>query len=98
MVGRDMDSFFTKDATQRGAMLLSVRNLTKAGVFENISFDIYQGEVLGFAGLVGSGRTDVALALFGVQPADSGEVVFDKQPVNVQTPGPGDGARHRLCP
>ena len=86
MVGRDMDSFFTKDATQRGAMLLSVRNLTKAGVFENISFDIYQGEVLGFAGLVGSGRTDVALALFGVQPADSGEIVFDNQPVNVQTP------------
>lgn len=86
MVGRDMESFFIKDAAQHGELLLSVRNLTKYGVFENINFEVYHGEVLGFAGLVGAGRTDVALALFGVQPADEGEVVFDNQSVSIQTP------------
>src|SRR5690606_10090502 len=68
MVGRDMESFFVKDDVPRGDRLLSVRGLTRHGVFSDISFDIHHGEVLGLAGLVGSGRTDVALALFGVNP------------------------------
>ncbi len=86
MVGREMGSFFVKDKGERGKLLLSVKNLAKEGVFSNINFEIYQGEVLGFAGLVGAGRTDVALALFGATPATSGEIIFDGQPVTIRTP------------
>lgn len=86
MVGREMGSFFVKDDSKRDDLLLSVRGLTKHGVFSDINFDIHHGEVLGFAGLVGSGRTDVALALFGIAPADEGEIVYDGQPITVHTP------------
>ncbi len=86
MVGRDMDSFFVKDKIELGEQLLSVKGLSRQGVFSDITFDIHQGEVLGFAGLVGSGRTDVALALFGIEPADTGAIVFDGQPVDIRSP------------
>jgi len=86
MVGRDMESFFVKDEAERGELLLSVRGLSRHGAFEDISFDIHHGEVLGFAGLVGSGRTDVALALFGVSPAHEGEIIYDGQRVTIHSP------------
>ncbi len=91
MVGREMESFFIKDDSKRDDLLLSVRGLTKHGVFSNISFDIHHGEVLGFAGLVGSGRTDVALALFGIAPADEGEIFYDGQPVTIRSPNQATG-------
>lgn len=91
MVGRDVHSFFAKSAAERGRLLLSVRGLTREGVFENIQFDVHAGEVLGFAGLVGSGRTDVALALFGIELADAGEIIFDGQRVNIHTPEQATG-------
>jgi len=77
MVGRKIEDFFVKSAGQRGELLMSVRGLNKANVFSDINFEVYRGEVLGFAGLVGARRTDVGLALFGVEPADSGEIVLD---------------------
>lgn len=86
MVGRELESFFVKNEAPKGKLLLEVNDLTKDGVFTGISFDIHAGEVLGFAGLVGSGRTDVALALFGIAPADSGEIVFDGQPQKITMP------------
>jgi rhamnose transport system ATP-binding protein len=86
MVGREMGSFFVKDESRRDDLLLSVRGLTRHGVFSNINFDIHHGEVLGFAGLVGSGRTDLALALFGVAPADEGEIIYNGQPVTIHSP------------
>ena len=86
MVGRDMESFFVKDDVPRGDRLLSVRGLTRHGVFSDISFDIHHGEVLGFAGLVGSGRTDVALALFGVNPAHEGEIIYEGRRVTIHSP------------
>ena len=49
---------------------MSVRQLGKAGTFSDVNFDIHRGEVLGFAGLVARGRTDIGLALFGIEPAD----------------------------
>jgi rhamnose transport system ATP-binding protein len=60
--------------------------LNKENVFSNINFDVYRGEVLGFAGLVGSRRTDVGLALFGVEPADSGEIVFGGKTEKIRSP------------
>lgn len=86
MVGREMESFFVKDESKRDDLLLSVRGLTKHGVFSDINFDIHHGEVLGFAGLVGSGRTDVALALFGIAPANEGEILYDGQRLNIHSP------------
>jgi rhamnose transport system ATP-binding protein len=63
-----------------------VRHLSKAGIFQDVSFDVRRGEVLGFAGLVGARRTDIGLALFGIEPADSGEIVFEGQRVSIRTP------------
>jgi rhamnose transport system ATP-binding protein len=86
MVGREMGAFLMKAPTERGDLLLSVRNLERHGVFSGINFDVHHGEILGFAGLVGAGRTDVALALFGIAPPDKGEVRFDGQVIHIHAP------------
>ncbi len=86
MVGRKIEDFFAKSVRQRGELLMSVRDLSKENVFYDINFDLYCGEVLGFAGLVGSRRTDVGLALFGVEPADSGEIVLDGKVERIHSP------------
>ena len=86
MVGRKVEEFFAKRVAQRGEQLMSVRGLNKENAFAGIDFDLYRGEVLGFAGLVGSRRTDVGLALFGVEPADGGEIVFDGKAVRLRSP------------
>jgi rhamnose transport system ATP-binding protein len=86
MVGRRVEEFFAKSAVERGELLMSVRGLTKERVFSDISFDVYRGEVLGFAGLVGSRRTDVGLALFGVEPADSGQILLQGREVQIRSP------------
>jgi len=77
MVGRKIEEFFAKTLIERGELLMSVRGLGKESVFHDVSFDVHRGEVLGFAGLIGARRTDVGLALFGVEPADEGEVILD---------------------
>jgi rhamnose transport system ATP-binding protein len=86
MVGREIEEFFAKGETERGELLMSVRGLSKENVFLDISFDIYRGEVLGFAGLVGARRTDVGLALFGIAPADAGAITFNGQGVEIHSP------------
>ena len=86
MVGRDMGDYFAKSQTTQGAEVLAVRNLSKQNVFQNINFAVHAGEVLGFAGLVGARRTDVGLALFGIEPADSGTIQLDGQPVQIRSP------------
>ena len=86
MVGRELGAFFVKDKGKRGKLLLSVQDLAREGVFSGITFDVYQGEVFGFAGLVGSGRTDVALALFGASPPTGGKIIFDGKPVTIESP------------
>jgi rhamnose transport system ATP-binding protein len=77
---------FRRSRRVPGDVRLSVKDLHKEGIFEGITFDVRAGEVLGFAGLVGARRTDVGLALFGVEPADRGEVLLDGQAVNVRSP------------
>jgi rhamnose transport system ATP-binding protein len=87
MVGRQVVEIFQRDRTPPGEVRLAVRKLTKQDVFEGITFDVRAGEVLGFAGLVGSRRTDVGLAIFGIAPADSGEIVLDGNPVRISSVG-----------
>jgi rhamnose transport system ATP-binding protein len=86
MVGRELAAFFHKDQTKTGELLLSVKGLGKEGAFTDVSFDIHRGEVLGFAGLVGARRTDVGLALFGIAPADAGEIYFDGKLQRIHDP------------
>ncbi|WP_166876466.1 sugar ABC transporter ATP-binding protein [Salinibacterium sp. ZJ450] len=74
MVGRDVSTLFPKMETTIGDDLLRVQNLTRAGVFHDISFTVRSGEIVGLAGLVGAGRSEVARAVFGVDPYDSGTV------------------------
>jgi rhamnose transport system ATP-binding protein len=86
MVGRDLEAFFVKDDSSKEDLLISVEGLGKDGVFDDIHFELHRGEVLGFAGLVGARRTDVGLALFGIEPADSGEVVFEGESHAIRSP------------
>ncbi|MEJ7136908.1 sugar ABC transporter ATP-binding protein [Amphibiibacter pelophylacis] len=86
MVGREITQMFPKETVPIGDVVLSVKNLGLKGVFEDVSFDIRAGEILGLAGLVGSGRSNVAETLFGVTPATSGQISIRGQTVNVDKP------------
>ena len=86
MVGREVRELFRRERRQPGPVRLSVRGLRREGAFEDVSFDLRAGEVLGFAGLVGARRTDVGLALFGIAPADGGEIKLDGARVTVASP------------
>ncbi|MET7519940.1 sugar ABC transporter ATP-binding protein [Streptomyces sp. NPDC005480] len=77
MVGRDLDELYPKQATDIGAVALSVRRLTREGVFTDVSFDVRRGEIVGLAGLVGAGRSEVARAVFGIDRRDAGTVEVD---------------------
>ena len=86
MVGPEMGLLAKRPAAPQGDVLLSVRNLAREGVFEDVGFEVRRGEVLGFAGLIGAGRTDVALALFGIAPATAGTIAFEGKPVTIRSP------------
>ena len=87
MVGREVDQFYGVGPSRTiGREVCRVRGLGREGVFSGIDFDLHEGEVLGFAGLVGSRRTDVALALFGIQPADRGSIEIDVREVRIGSP------------
>ena len=86
MVGREIEKIFAKANVEQGKRLIEVSGLSKDQAFSDISFDVHQGEVLGFAGLVGARRTDVGLALFGIEPADEGEIVFEEQKIAIHSP------------
>jgi inositol transport system ATP-binding protein len=86
MVGRELSTLFPERETPMGKQILSVRDLSLDGVFKNVSFDLHAGEILGIAGLMGSGRTNVAETLFGITPSSSGEVTLDDQPLRITDP------------
>jgi rhamnose transport system ATP-binding protein len=77
MVGRELAAMYPKEAAERGEVALSVRRLTREGVFTDVSFEVRHGEIVGLAGLVGAGRSEVARAIFGIDRRDAGEVVVD---------------------
>ncbi|KPW32735.1 Sugar ABC transporter ATP-binding protein [Pseudomonas amygdali pv. mellea] len=86
MVGRELTQLFPEREKPPGEVLLSVSNLCLNGIFKDVSFDLRAGEILGIAGLMGSGRTNVAETLFGITPSDSGEVRFDGTTVHIADP------------
>lgn len=86
MVGRELGERFPERNAQIGNVKLSVRNLSAPKAFENVSFDLRKGEVLVLAGLMGSGRTEVAQTLFGHRKAKQGHIHIDGQSVSIKNP------------
>jgi ABC-type sugar transport system ATPase subunit len=86
MVGRSIDQLFPKVDAARGRTLLELRNLSYRRAVRHVSLTVRQGEILGIAGLVGSGRTELALTIFGITPATSGEILVDGKPVVIGGP------------
>jgi len=85
MVDRDPNTFFSREDTEVGDIVMQVKNISGPGV-ENISFDIHTGEILGFAGLVGAGRTEMAEILFGKNRATSGQIILNGKEIVVKSP------------
>src|SRR6185312_5243648 len=86
MVGREISALYPKVHTTPGAIILEARGLTRKGYFEDVSFQLRAGEILGFAGLVGAGRTEVAQALFGIDSLDAGQIVLAGLPFRPRSP------------
>ena len=88
MIGRSIEDIDVKenDYLKNNQTILSVHNISQHGNFDNISFDLKKGEILGFAGLVGAGRTEVAKAIFGAENYDEGEVVFKGKVISNNSP------------
>lgn len=87
MVGRAIDDFAVKTAANpHGERLLAVHDLACEGVFRDVTFDLHRGEVLCFAGLIGSRRTDVGLSLFGIAPATAGTIELNGKSVAITSP------------
>ncbi|MBI5669727.1 MAG: sugar ABC transporter ATP-binding protein [Chloroflexi bacterium] len=86
MVGRELSDLYPARSAGQGKPLLEVRNLRLPGQAVGNSFQLYAGEVLGIAGLIGSGRTELARAIFGADPIEAGEILMEGQPVRITSP------------
>ena len=87
MVGRSLDDVFPKrTSVPTEDILFSVQGLGRKAAFHDISFSVRRGEILGFAGLMGAGRTEVARAIFGADPIDAGQIFLGHTPISVQSP------------
>jgi len=85
MVGREL-TMFPKQPAEIGDAIMEVEGLSRDGVLQNIGFQLRKGEILGFAGMVGAGRTEMAQALFGIDRKDSGRIYIDGQEVRITSP------------
>lgn len=86
MVGRTIDNLFPKQDSEVGEVVLEVRNLNRLPLTKNVSFQVRRGEIVGIAGLVGSGRSETAQVIFGVLPAESGEIWVEGKRAHIQHP------------
>ncbi len=106
MVGREIKEKFPTIECKRGEKLLQVKNLY-SGIVNNVSFDLFRGEIIGLAGLIGAGRTELVRALFGAEEIASGEIWLKGKKLNIKTPmdairegivlGPEDRKKEGLC-
>lgn len=107
MVGREISEQFPRDKVERGGKILEVRHLNAGRMVKDVSFDAFAGEVLGFSGLVGAGRTETMRAIFGADAKESGEIILDGRPVSIASPtdaimngivlAPEDRKKEGLC-
>ncbi len=94
MVGRDPSTFYQREEVPIGEPIFEARNVTGNGV-RNVSFQLHRGEVLGFSGMTGSGRSELMEVLFGKAPLDAGEIRIHGRPVRHATPR--EAIRGRMC-
>lgn len=86
MVGREIKEKFPRVTCERGEKIFEVKNLNAGKMVRNINLELYAGEIVGIAGLMGAGRTETTRAIFGIDPKESGEIILDGKPVKVEKP------------
>lgn len=86
MVGRSITEFYPDRRNKPAEVILEVKSFNQTGVFRDVSFNLRKGEILGVAGLMGAGRTEIMRAIFGVDPHESGELVFKGEPLKITKP------------
>ena len=86
MVGRELTDLFPKLEAEIGDVVLSVRGLNRGSLVKDVSFDLRRGEILGLAGLMGAGRTEVLETIFGIEKADSGTITLNDKQLNIKQP------------
>ncbi|MDP0449452.1 sugar ABC transporter ATP-binding protein [Glaesserella parasuis] len=95
MVGRDMSEMFQRERFElSNEIVLEVKNFTRAGKYQDVSFSVRKGEIFGIAGLVGAGRSEIVESLFGYKPADSGEIYIHGKKVEINNPL--DAMEHKI--
>lgn len=95
MVGREIKNIFPKHAVTMGEIVLQVEHLSRCGMFEDVSFTLRKGEILGVSGLVGAGRTEMAMTIFGAYRADGGRIILNGREVKINSPD--EAIRHRIA-
>lgn len=98
MVGREVTDLFPKTTAEVGDVVLSVKGLSSEGLFANISFEVRAGEIVGIAGLVGSGRSEIARAIFGIDNYSAGSVYISGVPLHPNSPSQAMRAGIALVP
>ena len=96
MVGRELNQLFPEIASKKGPISIEVEGLARHGKFQGISFKARMGEVLGFAGLMGAGRSEVMETIFGIQCADAGTIKIAGRDVHIHSPSDAIQQRHRF--
>lgn len=86
MVGRTLDQIYPKEAVEMGEVVFEVKNLTSKKTFQNVSFNVKAGEILGVSGLMGAGRSEIMNAIFGIDSYDSGEIILNGKKLNIKCP------------
>lgn len=86
MVGRELTDLFPKEEAEIGEVVLSVQGLNRGSVVKDVSFELHRGEILGLAGLMGAGRTEVLETIFGIEKADSGEILLNGKALRIRQP------------
>lgn len=86
VVGRELTTLYPKEKSTIGDTILEVRHLTRYGKFKDVSFSLKKGEILGFSGLQGAGRSEVAECIFGIEHPDEGEILIDGKMVKIKSP------------
>jgi len=95
VIGRSLEQMYPKLEAEQGDIILKAKNLTKIGVFKNVSFSLHKGEILGFFGLVGAGRSEVMQTIFGIDTKTSGDIFINGEKISITSPS--DAMNHGLA-
>ena len=98
MVGREIKEKFPRVSCKKGKKIFEVKNLNAGRMVRNINIDLYEGEIVGIAGLMGAGRTETTRAIFGIDPKESGEIILDDKTVKIEKPSDAIKAGIVLAP